>query len=72
MKSDQTRRGEDNVSERRDPEGKTYYWVGGVATGDTEADSDYTAVEQGFISVTPLHLDFTHREYLQTLRDLLT
>ncbi len=63
---------EDNVSERRDPEGKTYYWVGGVATGDTEADSDYTAVEQGFISVTPLRLDFTHREYLQTLRDLLT
>jgi 5'-nucleotidase len=62
---------EDNVSERHDPEGKTYYWVGGVATGDTEADSDYTAVEQGFISVTPLRLDFTHREYLQTLRDLL-
>lgn len=63
---------EDNVSERRDPEGKTYYWVGGVSTGDAEPDSDYTALENGFISVTPLRLDFTHREYMDTLRGLLT
>lgn len=63
---------EDNVSERRDPEGKTYYWVGGVSTGDAEPDSDYTALENGFISVTPLRLDFTHREYMDVLRGLLT
>ncbi len=62
---------EENISERFDPEGKTYYWVGGIPTGDSEADSDYTALEQGFISVTPLKLDFTHREYLETLRGFL-
>jgi 5'-nucleotidase len=59
---------EDNVQERLDPEGKLYYWVGGVPTGDLEPDSDYTALEQGYISVTPLRLDFTHREYLETLQ----
>ncbi len=62
---------EDNVAERQDPDGKNYYWIGGVATGDSEADSDYTALEQGFISVTPLHLDFTDRGYLQKLRGFL-
>ncbi len=61
----------DNIAERQDPEGKSYYWIGGVATGDSEADSDYTALEEGFISVTPLRLDFTHHNYLQELRGFL-
>jgi 5'-nucleotidase len=59
---------EDSIAERLDPEGKKYYWVGGVATGDSELDSDYTALEQGFISVTPLRLDFTHHDYMKELR----
>ncbi len=62
---------EDNVAERLDPEGKTYYWVGGVPTGDSEPDSDYTALDQGFISVTPLRLDFTHREFMATVQAFL-
>ena len=63
---------EDNILERTDPDGKAYYWVGGVATGDSQANSDYTALEQGFISVTPLRLDFTNRDYLEPLQHLLT
>jgi 5'-nucleotidase len=59
---------EDEIAERLDPEGKPYYWLGGIATGDDEPDSDYTALSRGLISITPLHMDFTHRDYVETVR----
>ena len=30
------------------------------------ADSDFQAIADGFVSVTPLHLDLTHRKVLDT------
>jgi 5'-nucleotidase len=52
-----------DIVERTDPRGGTYYWLS-YARGTTEpgADSDLAAVRAGAISVTPLHLDLTHRE----------
>lgn len=55
---------EDNVQQRLDPDGKPYYWVGGKPMGDDEPSSDYAAVNDGFVSVTPLYMDFTRRDFL--------
>jgi 5'-nucleotidase len=49
----------------KDPWGRQIYWIGGgSATWRGEADSDFNAVRDGFISVTPLHLDLTHFDML--------
>jgi len=45
---------------REDPRGQRYYWIGGQEPGRIEGpNTDLDAVEKGFISVTPLHLDMT-------------
>lgn len=51
----------DNLfEERQDPRGNTYYWLGGgVVEEEQEPDSDVIAVQAGFISITPIHLDLT-------------
>lgn len=53
----------DSLTPMKDPWGREIYWIGGgsVAWSGTE-DSDFRAVKDGFISVTPLHLDLTARD----------
>ncbi len=54
------------VVRRVDPRGEEYYWLAGdLPSGVPEAGSDVEAVTQGFVSVTPLGLDLTNRNYLQ-------
>ncbi len=51
---------QDSLIERTDPRGRAYYWIGGDAPiWEPEAGSDFLAVDEGFVSVTPLHLDLT-------------
>ncbi|MGV3455767.1 5'/3'-nucleotidase SurE [Sphingomonas sp.] len=53
---------------RTDPRGFDYYWFGlGRVPHSPVADTDLEAIEQGWITVTPLHLDLTHRESLVML-----
>ena len=49
------------VQEKLDAGGKKYYLIGGNDPGyaDTE-NSDFLAIARGFISITPLHLDWTN------------
>jgi 5'-nucleotidase len=50
----------------KDPWGRQIYWIGGGAiTWTGEADSDFRAIDDGFVSVTPLHLDLTHFNVLE-------
>ena len=50
-----------SVAPMRDPWGRQIYWIGGGAISWTgEMDSDFRAIEDGYVSVTPLHLDLTH------------
>jgi len=50
----------DQLVRREDPRGVPYYWIGGDApTGVPEDGTDIGALAQGFISITPLHLDLT-------------
>jgi 5'-nucleotidase len=62
---------EDTIVKRDDPEGVPYYWVAGKPTAPQEPDTDYTTVLQGYISITPLHLDMTHNSYFAHLREFV-
>jgi 5'-nucleotidase len=57
------------LSERHDPRGDTYYWIGAQRARTTYArGTDLEAIERGAISVTPLSMELTHRTTLQALR----
>jgi 5'-nucleotidase len=60
----------DNLfEERRDPRGNTYYWLGGgVVEEEQEAESDVVAVQEGYISITPIHLDLTDYRLINEYR----
>jgi 5'-nucleotidase len=45
---------------RDDPRGVPYYWIGGeFPHGVPEMGTDYGALKEGFVSITPLQLDMT-------------
>ncbi len=53
---------DDDVAERADPRGRPYYWVGGGPTGhDDLPGTDCVALDRGWNSLTPMHLDLTDR-----------
>lgn len=55
--------GQLKVLEQRDPRGFPYYWFGlSRGYGEPGHETDLKAVRDGWISVTPLHLDLTHFE----------
>ncbi len=52
----------------RDPRGRAYYWLGGEDLGYEDIPgTDCMAIQQGLVSVTPLHADMTHENSLTTL-----
>jgi 5'-nucleotidase len=59
------------ISEHIDPRGKPYYWIGEVRDGfhlDEEGGTDFEAVEQGFVSVTPMRSDLTNYAAMERLQ----
>ncbi|GAA4051110.1 5'/3'-nucleotidase SurE [Parerythrobacter jejuensis] len=57
-----------SVVEGRDPRGLTYYWFGLHSIEHTlDHGTDLEAIDEGFVSVTPLQLDLTHYSLLSTL-----
>jgi 5'-nucleotidase len=57
-----------SLTRAQDPNGREYFWIGG---GESKwwgnAESDFRAVHERFISVTPLHLDLTNYKLLEGL-----
>lgn len=50
-----------SIRPMQDPWGRPIYWIGGgEVSWEGDARSDFQAIRDGFISVTPLHLDLTH------------
>lgn len=58
----------DTLVRKVDPRGRDYYWIGGEdAVWESREGTDFHAVHNGFISVTPLRLDLTDERALEVL-----
>ena len=60
------------VVKMQTPRGETAYWIGPAGgASDAGPGTDFYAVEQGKVSVTPLSLDLTHHAQLSQAREWL-
>ena len=60
-----------SVGERHDPKGRPYYWIEeGEDAWQPHDRSDYQAVHDGYVSVTPLHPDLTAHQALAAVEEL--
>ncbi len=60
----------DQLVERLDPRGIPYFWIGGPPpSGLAVPGTDYHAVVNRRIAVTPIHLDLTGRRLLRRLKE---
>jgi 5'-nucleotidase len=67
-----TRQGDSAYEElfdfRQDPRGVPYYWAAGrYRMSDREEDTDALALDQGFVSVTPVCFDLTAYDFREEL-----
>ena len=55
-----------SLTRARDPAGREYFWIGGgESTWWGSDNSDFRAVHDGYVSITPLHLDLTNHKLLE-------
>jgi 5'-nucleotidase len=60
------------VVKAQDPRGNTIYWVGPAgAEQDAGPGTDFYAVREGFVSVSPLQVDLTNHTALDAISDWL-
>ena len=63
-------RWEEGFDERTDPADRQYFWLAGTFVDlDNGQKTDTTAVERGYVSVTPIQHDLTAYDALDALRD---
>lgn len=61
---------QDRVIRRIDPQGKDYYWIGGEEPSwEREEGTDFQAIEENKVSVTPITFDLTNYEALAELQE---
>jgi 5'-nucleotidase len=59
----------ESLTRMKDPWGREIFWIGGgTITWTGGEDSDHAAVAEGYISVTPLHMDLTNYSIMETVR----
>jgi 5'-nucleotidase len=59
----------ESLTRMKDPWGHEIFWVGGGTIHWTGGeDSDHEAVNAGYISITPLHMDLTNYSLIETVR----
>lgn len=59
----------DALVKREDPRGRPYYWIGGDAPGGVpDPGTDIGALQEGYVSITPVQLDMTANQLLEPLR----
>jgi 5'-nucleotidase len=57
-----------SLTRAEDPSGREYFWIGGGESRWWGSDeSDFRAVHEGYVSVTPLHLDLTNYRLLESI-----
>ena len=63
------RRFHNPIIEKVDPRGRTYYWIAGTRVSWSRSkDADHEALEQGAVSLTPIHRDTTNHAVLDRFR----
>lgn len=61
-------RWEESFAERKDPFDQPYYWLSGKFVNlDKGDETDLSAIDNGFISITPIHYDLTAYEFLSQM-----
>jgi len=59
----------EEFDERKDPSGKSYYWLTGKFMNlDEGQDTDEWALANGYVSVVPVHIDFTGYKAMDLLK----
>lgn len=59
----------ESLTRMQDPRGRDVYWIGGGSiTWIGEGETDHRATGEGYISITPLHMDLTNYPLLETVR----
>ena len=62
----------EDVIRTQSPRGETVYWVGAAGpAADAGEGTDFHAVEQRFVSVTPLQIDLTNRDQMADVGEWL-
>jgi len=64
---------EDEIVHRKDPRGGMYYWIGGATPGhhpEEEPGTDFEAIEEGYVSITPILRDLTRYDLFDALGTL--
>ncbi|MBD3235958.1 MAG: 5'/3'-nucleotidase SurE [Candidatus Eisenbacteria bacterium] len=62
----------DEIIAKTDPRGKAYYWIGGdPPVWAPDETSDFAATSDGYVSVTPLRVDWTDGGAVEGVRDWL-
>jgi len=60
---------DNSIQEMLDPRGKKHYWIGGgTPLWHAGEDTDFEAIQKGFISITPIHLDLTNYNALRYMK----
>lgn len=54
---------------RLDPRGNPYYWLSGEAVDDTQKDTDIVAINDNYVSITPIHYNLTMDSYIDIVAD---
>jgi 5'-nucleotidase len=63
----------ESVIKAQNPRGEVVYWVGAAgAAADAGEGTDFHAVSEGFVSVTPLQIDLTNRDQFAGVSRWLT
>ncbi len=58
------------ISEHIDPRGKLYYWIGEIRDGfRADGGTDFEAVDEGYVSITPMRADLTSYAALDELKN---
>ena len=64
------RKSGDDILEVTDPRGSRHYWLGHMQSMKPYAEgTDLAAIDAGYISVTPIKMNMTDHETLETLQD---
>ncbi|MBL7086792.1 MAG: 5'/3'-nucleotidase SurE [Candidatus Cloacimonetes bacterium] len=60
----------DFIEERKDPRGRPYFWMGGQSPEwSGEGKTDFKAIKEGYVSITPINIDMTNYSYFPEIKN---